>query len=172
MELLPLDTSAQLNLVAGWLSQKRIYQWLDFGNGPQPLHPAFLKIMVQKPEHVLRLFTDDQDHLPIGIVGLSNVNRSCGTAMLWEVLGERRYSLKGYARRAAAAMLSLGFRDAGLKAINAWAVESNYASLRILRSLGFKPIGRQRQCHCFDGHTYDHLWFDLLAAEHLEFNHA
>lgn len=172
MDLLPLDADTQFELAADWLSRKRIYQWLDFGNGPQPLHPALLKIMAQKNEHVLRLFTDDRDHRPIGILGLSNVNRSCGTAMLWEVLGERRYSCKGYAHRAAAAMLTLGFRVWGLKAINAWAVECNYPSLRILKSLGFKPMGRQRQCHCLDGRTYDRLWFDLLAAEHPEISHA
>lgn len=171
MDLLPLDASAQFNLVAGWLGQKRIYQWLDFGAGPQPLHAAMIKIMVLRGEHVLRLFTDDHEHRPIGIVGLSNVNRACRTAMLWEVLGERPYSAKGYAHRAAVAMLSLGFRVVGLKVINAWAVDGNYASLRILRTLGFKPIGRQRQCHCFEGRVHDRLWFDLLAEEYLEDNH-
>lgn len=172
MDLLPLEADAQFNLAARWLGQKRIYQWLDFGGGPQPLQAVLIKIMAQKNEHVLRLFTDDREHRPIGIVGLSNVNRACRTAMLWEVLGEQLYSTKGYARRAASAMLSFGFHEIGLKAINAWAVDGNYASLRILRSLGFKPVGRLRQCHCFEGRVHDRLWFDLMAEEYLENTHA
>ena len=31
--------------------------------------------------------------------------------------------------------------------------------------LGFRYIGRQRQCHVIDGRAYDRLLFDLLAEE-------
>ena len=59
------------------------------------------------------------------------------------------------------------FRELGLRAIHTWIVEHN-ASIRMTKRLKFRPIGRQRQCHCIDGHVYDRLWFDLLASEHEE----
>jgi RimJ/RimL family protein N-acetyltransferase len=41
-------------------------------------------------------------------------------------------------------------------------------SIHLIERVGFRPIGRQRQCHDIDGHAYDRLWFDLLASEHEE----
>jgi len=170
MELIPLDNDALINLAAGWLGEQRNYQWLDFGAGAQAISPLLLKVMTQKDAHIIRAFTADDDGKPIGLAALSNVNAGFKTAVLWIVLGDRSYSAKGYAHRASAAMLTLGFTQYGLECINAWAVECNHASLRAIKRLHFRPIGRQRHCHYIDGKPYDRLWFDLLASEHREEN--
>lgn len=170
MELIPLDNDGLINLAAGWLGEQRNYQWLDFGAGAQAISPPLLKIMTQKDSHIIRAFASDDDGKPIGLVALSNVNPGFRTAMLWIVLGNRRYSAKGYAHRASAAILTLGFTEYDLECINAWAVECNYPSLRAIKKLHFRPIGRQRRCHFIDGRPYDRLWFDLLASEHREEN--
>src|SRR5436190_2127896 len=113
MQLIPIATPDLVNVVALWLADKRNHQWLDFGNGVQSLSPASLKIMTQKDMHVLRVFTDDDECLPIGVIGLSNVDRSFNTATIWIALGEKRFSMKGYAYRAAAEMLTYGFTELG-----------------------------------------------------------
>jgi len=64
-------------------------------------------------------------------------------------------------------ILTLGFTELRLRAINTWIVEHN-PSIRVAERVQFKPIGRQRQCHYIDGRPYDRLWFDLLASEHQE----
>lgn len=172
MHLLPLAAPEQANLVAGWLADKRNCEWLDFGNGVQSPGAASLWIMSQKDSHALRLFTADDGEAPIGVVGLSNVDRRFGTATVWIALGERRFSARGYAHRAGMAMLDYAFGPLGLRAVNAWAVDCNHASLRLMRRLNFRPIGRQRQCHCIGGEVHDRLWFDLLAAEHAGARHG
>ncbi|MGE5624348.1 MAG: GNAT family N-acetyltransferase [Bacillota bacterium] len=169
MQLVPLHTDRLIDLAAGWLGEERNYRWLDFG-GEQRIGALALKVMAHKASHAIRVFTSDDGDAPIGVVGLSNMNADFRTGVLWTVLGERRYSAKGYAHRASAAMLTLGFDECGLECINAWAVECNYASLRALRRLHFRPIGRQRRCHYIDGNPFDRLWFDLLASEHREKN--
>jgi RimJ/RimL family protein N-acetyltransferase len=168
MRLIPIDSPERVGLVAGWLGEKENYQWLDFGGGVQTVTPALLKVMTQRDVHVLRIFTDDEGDVPIGVVGFSNVDRRFKTAMIWIALGEKRYGGRGYPARAASKMLTLGFSELGLHAVNAWAAEHNAASLRIIRRLKFQLIGRQRQCHYIDGHAYDRLLFDLLASEHKE----
>jgi len=173
MELIELNGSnALIETAAGWLGDKRNYQWLDFGNGVQRLNAVSLKIMAQKDIHVLRIFTADDADVPIGIVGLSNVDRNFKTATLWAVLGDKRYARQNYTLRSLAGILTLGFEEVGLQAITAWAVETNTASMHIVRDLHFRPMGRQRQCHYIEGRPYDRLWFDLLASEHRELNHA
>ena len=88
-----------------------------------------------------------------------------------ELLGRARRQgatrRQGYASRATSAMLTLGFTRARARAIHTWIVEHN-PSVERRRRVGFRPIGRQRQCHYIDGRAYDRLWFDLLASEHEE----
>jgi len=167
MKLLPLDTREILDLAAGWLAQKENYQWLDFGNGRQIVTPALLKIMAQRETHVLRVYTSDQDDMPVGIVGLNGVDRTFGTATYWVVAGDKSIRNRGYSTLALSKLLSLGFMDLGLHSINTWVVDHN-PSLRIVRRLNCRFIGRQRQCHRIDGRLYDRLLFDLLASEHRE----
>ena len=166
MKLYPLDTPDLLELVASWLAQKQNYQWLDFGSGRQIITPALLRIMTQRETHFLRAFTSDRDD-PIGIVGLNSVDRTFKTAMFWGASGEKSFRNRGYSTFASSKFLTLAFRDLGLHAINTWAVDHNQ-SLRTIERLGFRFIGRQRQCHYIDGRPYDRLMFDLLASEHRE----
>jgi len=167
MKLLPLDCPELIDLAANWLSQQDNCKWLDFGNGVSSPTPISLKVMTQRDLHVLRMFTANGNDLPIGVVGLSNVDRRFRTASsLWAVLGRKRYG--GYASRAASKLLTLGFTELGLESVCAWTVENNVPGRRGLERLGFKFIGRQRRCHWIDGQPYDRLLYDLLATEHRE----
>lgn len=167
MKLLPLDTPEVLELVARWLAEKENHEWLDFGADRGQMTPAFVKVMAQRPNNVLRVFTADDERTPIGVVGLNNVNRRFKTAMVWVVLGDKSHARKGYATRAVSKMLTLGFEELGLGAINTWNVENN-PSITVTERNNFRFIGRQRQCHSIDGRPHDRLLFDILACEHKE----
>jgi len=171
MLLKPIDTPRLFRIVAGWMSLKENYQWLDFGGGRQILTPEWLKIMTQRETEVLRIFTSDRDDTPIGVVGLTQIDHAFKTARIWVVAGDKSFHARGYATRAASKLLTYGFDTLGLGAVNTWIVEHNQ-SLRIAERLGFRLIGRQRQCHSIDGVPYDRLWFDLLATEHKEVFHV
>jgi RimJ/RimL family protein N-acetyltransferase len=167
MKLLPLDCPELIELVADWLSKEENYKWLDFGNGVHSLTAISLKVMTQRDLHVLRAFTPDESDLPIGVVGLSNVDRRFKTASsLWAVLGRKRYG--GYAPRASSKLLTWAFTELALESVGAWTVEINGPGRRGLEQLGFHYIGRQRRCHWIDGQPYDRLLYDLLATEHRE----
>src|SRR6266542_4643643 len=125
MKLLSPDHPDWLMLVAGWLARKENYQWLDFGDGHQMVDARWLKIAMQRGTHVLRIFTSDEDGTPIGVVGLSNVNRHFKTATLWVVLGEKSYAGQGYATRAVSEMLTAAFEELGLHTVNTWIVDRN-----------------------------------------------
>lgn len=164
MKLLILDAPGRLELAAGWLAQKENYQWLDFGGGRQVVTPALLKIMAQRETHFIRIYSTDRDDTPIGIGGLNNVDRVNKTATFWGLSGDKSFRSRGYATLAASMFLSLAFRELGLYSINTWVVDHN-SSLRLVERLGFRFVGRQRQCHYIDGRAYDRLLFDLLASE-------
>lgn len=168
MKLLPLDTPEVIELVARWLADKENYQWLDFGGGRQPT-PALLKVMTQRETNVLRVFTADDDTTAIGVVGFNNIDPHNKTATAWAVLGDKSYARRGYATRAFSKIVTLGFRELGLHAINTWAVENNpNKSIRVAEAVGFRFIGRQRECHYIDGRPYDRLLLDILPEEYKE----
>ena len=167
MHLKPIDTPDLIRLVAGWLALTENRQWLDFGSGRQVLSPEWLKITTQRESEVVRVFTSEAEDVPIGVVGLTGVDRAFRTARIWVVAGDTSFRARGHATRAASKLLTYAFLSLGLNAVNTWIVEHN-PSLRIAERLNFKFIGRQRQCHTIDGTAYDRLWFDLLASEHRE----
>ena len=171
MTLRPLSSFADFELAAAWLQRKENYQWLDFGSSRQGITPTLLRIMVQREANFLRLYTSDADDTPIGIVALSNIDRNMRTGTFWIVAGDQSFRSRGRGRIAASRFLALAFRDLGLHTVNTWIVEHN-VSRRGAEQLGFRFIGRQRQCHFIDGQPYDRLLFDLLASELREIDYA
>lgn len=165
--LRPPDAAA-LGRVAGWLADAATARWLDFGDGVQALSPATLAVMAKRSSHVLRVFTADGDDAVAGLVALSDVARTVGTARLWYVLGAKEHAGRGLTTRAVAGLLTLAFTELGLGAVNAWAVDGNVASMKVLARNGFRLVGRQRRCHLMDGGRHDRLLYDLLAEEHGE----
>lgn len=163
MKILPLDTPEIIELAAGWLAQKENYQWLDFG-GRVIVTPALLKIMAQRDTNFLGVYTADRDDIPLGIIGLNHVDHAFKTATFRGASGEKSFRNRGYSTFAVSKLLTLAFRDLGLNAVNAWVVDRN-PSLRAIERLGFRFVGRQRQCHTIDGRPHDRLLFDLLASE-------
>jgi RimJ/RimL family protein N-acetyltransferase len=170
MNLRPLRAAADFELAASWLQRQENNQWLDFGNGRQGITPALLRIMAQRDSHFIRLYVMQGDDSPIGIVALNNVDRNRRTGTLWVVAGEKSFRHRGWAHVATSRFLTLAFQELGLNSVNTWIVEHN-PSQRGAERLGFRFIGRQRQCHFIGGQPYDRLLFDLLASEHRELAH-
>lgn len=165
MRLIEPD-AAVLERAAGWLGHPGNGRWLDFGDGVQSLTLPALILMSKRRAHVLRAFTADDADEPVGLVALSDVARTVGTARLWYVLGAKEHARRGLTTRAVSRLLTLGFTELGLAAVNAWVVDGNAASVAVLERNGFRPVGRQRRCHVMDGRRYDRLLYDLLAEEH------
>lgn len=154
-----------LETIAGWLALPRIAKWLDFGT-ERPLTALALKYAISQGS--MRLFTyapGMEGDAPVGVVGLSSIHPRYRTAMLWYALGEPRFAGRGLTGRAAAEVVRIGFHELDLRAINAWVVDGNEASVRILESIGFRRIGRQRQCHRIEGRRCDRLLFDIVSSE-------
>jgi RimJ/RimL family protein N-acetyltransferase len=164
MRLEPVDNDL-LAVVDGWLADEANHRWLDFGAGVQRLGAGALKIMSQRDIHVLRVYWADGATVPTGLVALSNIARRFGTATLWYVLGDKRQGGRGVTTQAVGQILDLAFGPLALEAVNAWAVETNVASVRVLTANGFRLIGRQRRCHVVEGCARDRLLFDRLATE-------
>jgi RimJ/RimL family protein N-acetyltransferase len=153
--------------VYSWLADPENNQWLesDFG---EVNTPSQLQSLLNSDAHYVRLFKAASDGDALGLVGLSNMNRTLGTAMPWCVLNSESHAGKFYMIRALSRLLEVAFDEMGLQSLHAWTVETNIPSVRLLRYAGFRYIGRQRRCHMINGRVLDRLWFDLLDFEYRE----
>jgi RimJ/RimL family protein N-acetyltransferase len=158
-------TPADLDQVARWLGRPEASRWLDFGQGHRSVDARTLKLMAQREVHVLRVFAEDPGAEPVGLVALSDLDRSFGTARLWCVLGQQRFSGRGLTTGAVTCLLDLAFSELELSAVNAWVVDANHASIRVLEKNHFRLIGRQRRCHAIDGISHDRLLYDRLPED-------
>ena len=165
MELRPLEAS-DVSVVAGWLHRRENYKWLDFGTGLQIIFPPSLELMTESEKHCLRVYGFNGAAEPWGLVALSNIDQTFKTAFLWYVLGNKEFARYGHTSYAVYRLLRIGFFELGLRAINAWAVDVNLPSIRVLQKNGFRYIGKQRACHVVDGMPRDRLHFDLIFAEY------
>lgn len=164
MRLLPLADPLLLERAAAWLADPCNARWLQVGDGTRPITPTALKVMTLRPVHLIRAFTDDEDR-PIGVVALGDIHPLFGTASAWIVLGEKALAGRHYGRRAMAQCIRVGFDELALRAVHTWVVDVNTPSLRMVRAVGFRPIGIQRQSHVIDGEAHDRILFDLLPGE-------
>lgn len=164
MNLLPLDDAARLALAHRWLTTPASRQWLCFGDSPEPLSLAALKVMTQRRQHVLRAFTDETGR-PVGVVALGDIQRLSRSATIWCVLGDTSLAGRGYGTEAMRRGLALGFGELDLASVNTWVVDANLPSRRMVERVGFRLIGIQRRCHRIGDRLHDRLLFDILPEE-------
>src|SRR5581483_3172724 len=158
MILRSLD-SRDIEYVADWLADDDVRQWLDFGSDVPVVDAASVQTMAHHKSKLWQVFTSDANDVPIGVVGLTNINENFHSASLWYVLGEKEFCGCGYTSRAVSRLLTVGFSQLGLRCVSAWTVEHNVASIRVLQRNNFRLIGRLRQAHTIKGRAVDRLLF-------------
>lgn len=81
------------------------------------------------------------------------------------LVGDGQFAGRGHTSRPLAALLTEGFDELGLQAVNERAVETNAPSIRVLEHNGFTRVGRLRRSHLVQGQIHDRVLYDLLAEE-------
>ena len=155
---------AHVELVASWLTRPDVTQWLDFGRGRQALPAPAVAMLLRQDAHRLWLVRDT-DGEPVGVVALAEINPAFGTAVLWYVVGAQTARGRGIATAAVTAALVEAFGPLALHVVQAWAVDGNDASIKVLERNGFRRVGRQRACHIVVGERRDRVLFDGLADD-------
>ncbi|WP_269629523.1 GNAT family N-acetyltransferase [Pelomonas sp. BJYL3] len=151
-----------LDRVHGWMADPDVHGWFDFGLGRQQVSTVALTMMARSPQYCMRVFGEQGTDAPLGIVVLSEVQHPFGTAHFWVVRDRRRSAYPGITADASRALLHEGFDQLGRCAINAWVVESNERSLRLLQAVGFQIYGVQQACHRLGGRLLGRVHLELL----------
>lgn len=81
------------------------------------------------------------DNIPVGIIGLINIDNEEKTAEYYITIGEQEYKGKGVAFKATKLILEYGFEKIGLKEIFLSTETENYPAIKMYEKVGFKRQG-------------------------------
>ena len=104
-----------------------------------------------------KFFTIYIDKQPIGLMGLSNIDKSNRRADLFIAIGEDDYRGKGYGRPAILWLINYGFNKLKLHKINLGVTEENVPAVKLYKKVGFKVEGRFKDEDFFDNTYHDSL---------------
>lgn len=113
------------------------------------------------PIFAIRRLSDQQLLGEISLYNLNPKNRSAGVGYFTGP----EYRRQGYTKEGMWLLLNYLFQVVGLNKVMADTGAFNYASIALLRSLGFRQEGCLRQHQLLDGVLHDQLLFSVLAEE-------
>jgi len=102
---------------------------------------------------------------PIGITELQAIDLHHGTAEFVIFIGEAALRGRGYGTEATMLLLDYAFATLDLQSVVLRVYEYNLAGIGAYRRAGFRPIGRQRQCHWLGGRFWDAIQMECLRED-------
>lgn len=102
---------------------------------------------------------------PIGNADLREIDHRHRSAAFGILIGEADARGKGYGTEATRLMLDYAFTALGLHNVLLHVYEYNLAGRGAYEKVGFKEIGRRRQCRWMGGRLWDEILMDCLATE-------
>ncbi len=105
------------------------------------------------------------EHRPIGVASLTEIDPAAGTATFRILIGASRDRGGGLGTEAARLVLDHGFGTLGLREIGLTVFGYNEAGLRLYRRLGFRETDRQPMRRDRDGTRWDTIRMTLARTE-------
>jgi len=103
--------------------------------------------------------------IPIGVCDLRDIDHRNRSASLGILIGEEEHRGRGYGGEALTLLLDVGFTVLGLHNISLSTYSYNIAGQRCYARVGFREVGRRRECRLLNGVLHDEIYMDMLATE-------
>ncbi len=110
---------------------------------------------------IINLETDEI----IGNCGLMNINQKDRFGEVGIFIGDEKNRSNGYGAEALRLLLDFGFNYQNLNNIMLGVMSFNERAIACYKKIGFKEIGRRRECYFLNGKYYDKIYMDMLARE-------
>jgi len=118
----------------------------------------------QKEGYNFAIVRREDDEL-IGNCGLLNTDLVQRTSELGIFIGEKKYRGQGYGTEAIRLLLDYAFNLLNLHSLYLRYRSFNLGGRKCYEKVGFREIGRRRECVLISGAYYDEVYMDILAGE-------
>lgn len=109
-------------------------------------------------------YTIVADGRPIGVVGLTDIDRENQQAELFIMIGEADFRGKGIGQQAVKHIVHYAFTTLGLHRVGLHVSANNVAAIACYRKAGFQEEGRLRNDRLVDGTFEDTLVMSVITA--------
>ena len=106
-----------------------------------------------------------EDDKLMGNCGFVNVNYKDRIGTVGIFIGDEEKRCKGYGTEALRLLLDYGFNYLNFNNVMLLVKSFNEIAINCYKKVGFKEIGRRRQCYFLNGKYYDDVYMDILANE-------
>ena len=107
----------------------------------------------------------EADGVPVGTIGLLEIDRKNSKAEYYVAMGEPSYKGKGVAKEASRLILQYGFEELGLNRIYLFTEIDNIAAQKLFERVGFKKEGIIRQDIISHGKYVDRVTYGYLKED-------
>jgi len=135
------------------LELQRTYEWFE---------------LAQEDESREDWVIETYQGIPIGVIGIKQINRNNKSGQLYVVIGEKEYWGKGLGFEAELLAVHYGFKHLGLHRVLGSALENNPASIAVVKKVGFHHDGTSRDDYFANGRFYDVHRYSILRDEFYE----
>ena len=107
----------------------------------------------------------EADGVPVGTIGLLNIDRKNRKAEYYIAMGERSYSGRGVAKQASELLLQYAFETLELNRVYLYTELHNLAAQKLFARIGFRQEGLLRQDVLSHGNLADRYVYALLKED-------
>ena len=101
----------------------------------------------------------------IGNCGFNKIDQQNRTGTVGIFIGSENDRSKGYGEETLNLLLDYGFNYLNLNNISLTVMSFNNRAISCYKKVGFKEIGRMRECYYLNGKYYDKVYMDILTRE-------
>lgn len=107
----------------------------------------------------------EADNVPVGTIGLLDIDRKNRKAEYYIAMGETSYKGKGVAKEASKLILEYGFKKLGLNRVYLFTEADNLIAQKLFETVGFVREGRIRQDILSHGKYVDRIAYGILRED-------
>jgi UDP-4-amino-4,6-dideoxy-N-acetyl-beta-L-altrosamine N-acetyltransferase len=157
-------TEEHTDCILRWRADPAVAGWLCSPAPPtREEHLAWLKTLGEKRlEFVIHALPE---RVPVGTIGLSQINRFHRTAEYGILIGESAYRGRGIALAASVCVLNFAFGELKLHRVFLHVMAHNEAAIRLYDRIGFKREGVLREHVLVGGSFRDVVMMGILDTE-------
>ena len=161
--LSPIDTN-DAEIFTEWLNDLELTQYLS-------MYPHIISLQGEKEileklarEHNYSIVDIGTNKLlgNCGFLHIDNVNQ---TGEVGIFIGSKNNWNKGYGTDALCLLLDFGFKVLNLHNISLRVVSYNPRAKKVYEKIGFKTIGKMRECILLDKERHDMIYMDILYKD-------
>ena len=151
-----------------WLNDLEVTQYLA------AMYPRIINVQNEKgfleklaKEHNYSIIDMDTNEL-LGNCGFPHMDNINQTGEVGIFIGNKKYWNKGYGTEALTLLIDFGFKVLNLHTISLRVVSFNPRAIKVYEKIGFKIVGRIRECILMGKERFDMIYMDIIHNEFYE----